>query len=172
MHHKQSQAPSRAELEQRLKHQQRQIKKLRAAQSQLRARVAELEKQLAEEGVEEKQQEKEQATREALRHLDDVDYLARSDLAQLVAGVCEQSPTGKDLKQALIQAIRSLRPEQPSYQVPADHYHDVLRLTYLEEKKGEEVANITEISRRQYYRDLKAAIRRVADLILTSQNEN
>lgn len=165
------QSPSRAKLKQMLEHQQQQIEKLHAAQVQLRARVAELEEHFAEEVAEQRLQEEEQAMRDALRHLDDVEYLGESKLAKLLASVRGQSPTGQNLKHALVQAIRSMKPGVPSYEIPDNRYHDILRLTYLEKKKAEEVASAVEISKRQYYRDLKAAIQRVADQLFSSEDD-
>lgn len=172
MGHEPSQVPSRAQLQQMLKHQQQQLEKLHVVQAQLRARVAELEERFADEAVEKRLQEEEQATRDALRHLDYVEYLAEGKLAEMMANVHGRSPTGQSLKNTLVRAIRSMKPEKLSYQAPESRHYDVLCLTYLKKKKAEEVAGAVEISERQYYRDLKAAIQRVTDQVLASGDED
>lgn len=113
------------------------------------------------------QQQREQATRDALRHLDDPDYLAWSFLAQLMARAHEVWPEGPDLQQALYRAIEALRPaENPAQPFQQSRRYNILRLTYLDRQRPAEVAQTLAISVRQYYRDLKVAIQAVAGQVL------
>ncbi len=97
--------------------------------------------------------QREQATREALRCLDDVAYLAQSALAELMAEAQGKQPEGHDIQQALRRAIEAVRPVagQPSRPRQQRHYA-VLCQTYLEKKRPPEVAVALSISERQYYR--------------------
>jgi len=109
----------------------------------------------------------EQATRDALRCLHDVAYLSRCSLADLMARMHGERPQGRDLQQALYRAIEATRPAAGHPQRPRQQRrYDVLRLTYLEEKRATEVAETLTISERQYYRDLKAAVEQVAGHVL------
>jgi len=177
---------SRAALINMILHQQSQIEELRTALARLKVRVAELEAQrehFARTGLQlpaadsqreeaaliEQQRAREQATRDALRHLDDVAYLAQSKLAEMVARVQGVRLDGPDLHQALYRAIEALKTvEDQPRQLKQQLGCDILRLTYVERKRGAEVAWTLAISERQYYRELKAAIRMVADRVLGS----
>jgi len=78
-----------------------------------------------------------------------------------------ERPQGRDLQQALYRAIEATRPAAGHPQRPRQQRrYDVLRLTYLEEKRATEVAETLTISERQYYRDLKAAVEQVAGHVL------
>lgn len=105
----------------------------------------------------------EQATRDALRHLADASYLERSSLAKLIAGHRGVSPKGSSLRQKLLDAIDEVQPGKGHPRRPRQQRrYDILRMAYLERKKVAETAQILAISERQYYRELKTAIRRVA----------
>ncbi len=109
----------------------------------------------------------ERATRDALRCLHDVAYLARCSLAELMARMHGERPQGRDLQQALLQAIEATRPRGSHPRRPRQQRrYDILRLTYLEKKRATEVTDTLGISERQYYRDLKAAIQQVAGHVL------
>lgn len=174
---------SKAELIEMVLHQRAQVQKLQTTFNELRGRLAEAEAQrdhlasiveslrprdeVAEHAVIEQRREREQATRDALRHLDDVDYLARSSLAELLARAHGIWPEGSHLQQELYRAIEAMRTiAGQSHQPQQQRRYDILRQTYLEKKKAVEVAKALTISERQYYRDLKAAIQTVADQIL------
>lgn len=175
MNPEQPRTPSNANLAQIVLRQQCQIEKLSETVVQLEARIAELEARLdrldlarhLSEAELRTEQEREQAVRDALRHLDDVAYLAESRLARLVAHLHGQPPSGHALRSALLHAIQKMEPPESRPLQSREHrcYH-LLRLRYLECKKVAEVAKALAISERQYYRDLKIAIHKVADLIL------
>ncbi len=175
---------SKAELIEMVLHQRAQMQKLQTTLTELENRLVEMEAQrdyfassmkslrpreeVAEHAVIEQRMEREQATRDALRHLDDVDYLARSSLAELLAKAHGVWPEGSHLQQELYRAIEAMRPVAGQSREPQQQRrYDILRQTYLEKKKAVEVANALTISERQYYRDLKAAIQTVADQILS-----
>jgi hypothetical protein len=178
---------SKAELIEMVLHQQAQIEKLRTTLTRLKARLAESEarrkylagivkatklreketQQLIKADVMEQQREWERATRDALRHLDDVAYLARSPLAELIARAQGTRPDSRTLQQTLYATIEAMRPVegQPLHPRQVLRY-DILRLTYLERKRAMEVAHALAISERQYYRELKAAVQRAAAHVL------
>lgn len=170
--------------------QQTQIEKLRTTLARLKARLTESEaqgehpagiveaaklqekeaQQPTEADVMEQQRRQERATRDALRHLDDVAYLARSPLAELIAEAQGARPDGRTLQQTLYKNIEAMRPVEGQSLHPRQLLrYDILRLTYLERKRAAEVAQALAISERQYYRELKAAIQRVADHVLAPQ---
>jgi len=113
---------------------------------------------------------REEATRQALRSLHSPERLARSRLALLMARVQGVQPTGQVLQSTLNQAIERLKPaaEQSKNAREWRHYQ-ILRLTYQERWRAANVAKRLAISERQYYRELKAAIRTVANLVLGSE---
>jgi len=105
----------------------------------------------------------EHATRRALRNLYDPGRLAGGDLACLLTAVSEHPVAGSELQVLLRDAISMLKPAQ-SIGVQTRHYccYDILALTYLEGRDVAEIMRRLSISRRQYYRDLKIAVRAVA----------
>jgi len=178
---------SKAELIELVLHQQAQIEKLRTTLTRLKARLADSEaqrehlagivetaelrekeaQQPAEAEVMEQQRKWERATRDALRHLDDVACLARSPLAELIARAHGARPDGQTLQQTLYATIGAMRPVEGQPLHPRQRLlYDILCLTYLERKRAAEVAQALAISERQYYRELKAAIQRAADHVL------
>jgi hypothetical protein len=176
---------SGAELMQIVLHQRTQIEALQTVLAKLEARVAELEArrgpsvgagsrppptvddQRGEAAMLALRREREQTTRDALRHLDDVAYLAKSRLASLSASVYGQWPDGHTLQSALARAIHAMKPAEVQSHRTREHrrYH-ILYLTYMERRKAAEIAQMLAMSERQYYRDLKAAIQTVADRVL------
>ncbi len=177
---------SKAELIEKALRQQAQIEKLRTTLTRLKARLVESEARreylagiVEAAGLREKeapqpteaevmgQRKREWVTRDALRHLDDVDYLARSPLAELIAEAQGARPDGRTLWQALHATIEAMGPVEGQPLHPRQlRRHDILRLTYLERKRAVEVAQTLAISQCQYYRELKAAIQAVADHVL------
>ena len=177
---------SKTELIEMVLHQQAQIEKLRTTLTRLKARLAEsevrrehlagiveaakLQEKEAEQATAakmEQQKKLERATRDALRHLDDVAYLTRSPLAELITKAQGARPDGRTLQQTLYATIGAMRPVegQPLHPRQLLRY-DILRLTYLARKRAAEVAQALAISERQYYRELKAAIQRAVDHVL------
>lgn len=167
---------SKAELIDIVLHQHVQIEELHATLSELEDELAgarqdhsveSLDPQEKGAGSVTPQQHQEEATRDALRHLHDAVYLAHSSLAEFMARLHGKQPQGSDVQQALHQAISAIEPASgQSHQPRRRRRYDVLRLTYLERKKAVEIAEALSISERQYYRDLKAAIRGVTNQIL------
>lgn len=105
----------------------------------------------------------EQATRAALRNLYDPGRLANSDLAALLTEVSGRALSGYELQALLRNAIDMLKPAQAlSQQARPYCCHDVLALTYIEGQSVAEIMSRLAISRRQYYRELKIAVRSVA----------
>ena len=158
-----------------LLHQQTQIYALLKALAKLEQRVSVLETQLQLNGwaaepstTRETWREIERVTRDALRHVDDVYYLSNCHLALMLSDLSDKPVSGAALQHALKQAIKSVKlAEQLGGDLRNWRYYDVLRLTYLEARKAEEIAAELSISERQYYRDLKLAIRAVADHVLS-----
>jgi hypothetical protein len=181
---------SKAELIEMVLHQQAQIEKLRTTLTRLKARLAESEvrrKYLAavvkaaklreKEGQQPieadvmGQRKREWATRDALRHLDDVAYLGRSPLAELIAKAQGARPDGRTLQQNLYETIEAMRPVEGQPLHPRQPLrYDILRLTYLERKRAAESALSLAVSERQYYRELKAAIQIVAEHVLETRS--
>ncbi len=126
-------------------------------------------KQLAEIFLTERQQKIDKAVRSALRQLDDVTYLEQSSLIELIAKVRQIQLDGRGLQQALYQAIERSKPvdDQPGWSRQQLRY-DILRLTYQEKMKPSLVAATLSISERQYYRELKTAIRTVIEYLVNS----
>jgi hypothetical protein len=170
--------------------QQTQIEKLRTTLTRLKARLAESEaqrehlagiveaaklreketRQPTEAEVMEQQRKRERATRDALRHLDDVAYLARSPLAELIAKAQGAWPDGRTLQQTLYGTIEAMRPVKGRPFHPRQLLrYDILCLTYLEGKRAAEITQALAISERQYYRELKAAIQIVAEHVLEAK---
>jgi len=167
--------------------QQAQIEKLQRILTRLKVRLAEsearrkhlagiveatkLREKLAQQPIEaevmERQMKRERATRDALRHLDDVAYLERSTLAKLIATTHGTQLDGHALQQLLCETIEAMKPVggRP-FQPRQMRRYNILCLTYLERKRAAEITRALAISERQYYRELKAAIQRVADHIL------
>jgi len=111
--------------------------------------------------------------REALRRLHDPDRLANCRLASLLARVWKRPLDGHALRLVLRQAIERLRPPgELSNQVREHRYYRLLRLTYEERRKVQEVAKELALSERQYYRELRVAIGMVADAVLRGRIEN
>lgn len=105
----------------------------------------------------------EQATRAALRDIYDPGRLANSELASLLVEVNGRALTGHELQALLRNTIDMLKPGQTLGQQSRSHCcYDVLALTYIEGQSVAEIMNRLAISRRQYYRELKIAVRAVA----------
>lgn len=178
---------SNAELIEMALRQQAQIEKLRTTLARLKARLVESEArrehlagiveaarlrqkeapQPTEADTMEQQRRRERATRDALRHLDDVAYLGRSPLAERIAKAQGTRPDGRALRRTLYATIEAMRPVKGQSLHPRQLLrHDILCLTYQERKKAAEIARALAISERQYYRELKAAIQTVAEHVL------
>lgn len=171
---------SKAELIERILSQQVQIEKLQVALTELSAQLLETEARRsrrtriakdvqAREDIDEHatlEQQWEQATRDALRHLDNTVYLAQSSLAGLIAKHEGVWPEGTDLQQELLAALEDMEPSEDQPQQPRQQQrYDILHMAYLEKKRVVDTAQALAISERQYYRELKAAIQRVANYI-------
>lgn len=120
-------------------------------------------KTLSQDFLVQQQKKIEKLTRQALRHLYDIPYLERSPLLLLIAKTRHIQLSGSDLQENLFQAIEAAKPtkDQPNaarWQVR----YDILRLSYKEKQKPDEVAETLSLSNRQYFRELKKAIRNVA----------
>ncbi len=110
----------------------------------------------------------ERATREALRHLDDVAFLRQSPLLAVAKIHHINLDGGIGLQQKLRAAIEAVgpgdsRPPQRRWQLR----RNILYWTYLDQKKVPEIIPNLPISERQYYRELKMAIRAVLEYILS-----
>lgn len=157
-------------------HQHTRIHDLVKALARLENRVSALETQLQLSGWAAEPsatrgtwREIERVTRDALRHIDDVYYLSDSHLAMMVSDLNGEPVSGALLQRALRQAIKAVKiGERLGDDSRNWRYYDVLRLTYLEDRKVQEIAKELSISERQYYRKLKLAVRAVADHVLSS----
>ncbi len=113
--------------------------------------------------------------RDALRHLWDDLYLGKLPLAEWLlaahpADAAEPTPgaRGEAIRAALVNAVETLKPQD-------NHEHDlgraartyrILRLTYIEEQAVEQILRNVNISRRQYFYDLKDSIEVLTDLLV------
>ena len=173
----QSHSLSSAELTQIVLHQQCLIEELSKTVARLESQVDQMKARLdrldsaghsLKIGVR-TELEREQAIRDALRHLDDVTYLARSRLARLMTRSHGQPFSGHALRDALLRAIQQIKPVdgERTLQSREERCYHLLRLRFLEHKRVAEVARALAISERQYYRELKAAIHKVADRLFS-----
>jgi len=111
----------------------------------------------------------ERATRRALRNLYDPARLADGDLACLFAEVSGYPMTGHELQALLRDAISMLEPAQTTDgQFHRTRCYNALISTYLEKDSVAEITRRLAISRRQYYRDLKVAVRSVAGYLFST----
>jgi len=105
----------------------------------------------------------EHATREALRNFYDPGRLANGDLAMLLADLDGRTLTSAELQALLRNAIGLLKPAEEISSLSHSYCcYDILTLTYLEGQSVPEIMSRLAISRRQYYRELKIAVRAVA----------
>ncbi len=112
--------------------------------------------------------ELEVATRRALRQLHNPALLITSDLAQIVYHLTGNSSSAQELQSMLRGGIRMLRPAQDTADLNHHFYFEILHLTYIEGRHADDIAAQLDLSRRQYYRELKTAIRALAEYLLTS----
>jgi hypothetical protein len=174
MDHEDQRAVLETAVQQHTKSQQRQIDELVTVVTELQARVCKLETLLAQVSRDgrsastgEEFRAQELAVRDALRHLNDVSYLAECRLAQMATRLCGNPLDGLKLRHALIQAIHKMEfAKNSNCNIRSSRHYDVLRLAYLDRQRPEEIAATLAIGERQYYRDLKAAIYQVVKLIL------
>lgn len=110
--------------------------------------------------------------RDSLKHLWDDLYLGRSELAEWVLSVKENvsqytvGARGETLREVLLREIESLRPSETRDQVRAARSYRILQLTYVEEHPVETITNELNISRRQYFYDLKESLECLADALV------
>jgi ribose transport system permease protein len=112
-------------------------------------------------------------TRDALRHLWDDIRLGRCPLAEWAFPGLDVAPEGGPaargvrLRQLLLDTIDKLNPEQtPTGPRNLDRRYDILYLTYVENFIVDEALKKLNISRRQYFYDLKDAIGALAHLLI------
>lgn len=151
-------------------HQHGLIETLSASIADLQARVARLEAQIPPHRFDtQATPDFEHPTRDALRHLNDVAKLADSELAHALIGLGWKPISGRILQSMLTSAIHALRPTAVSASLsPTPNYYEILHLTYQEGISANEAARCLAISKRQYYRELRAAILAVADQLINA----
>ncbi len=120
-----------------------------------------------------------QQTRDALRHLWADLYLGRSPLAAWALSshdvLMEYTPVkrGEALRQLLLATIEGLNsPNNETHDVSSQRGYSILKLTYVEEYVVDEIARKLNISRRQYFYDLKAALETLADALVRKHQAN
>jgi hypothetical protein len=112
--------------------------------------------------------------RDALRHLWDDLYLGKLPLAEwlLVTNDAAATPEptagarGEAIRNTLLAAIESLKPQENHDPARTTRTYRILRLTYLEEQAIEQILRALNISRRQYFYDLKDSIEVLTDLLV------
>jgi hypothetical protein len=114
--------------------------------------------------------------RDALRHLWDDLYLGRLPLAEwlLTANGASPEPTagarGEAVRNTLVAAIESLKPQENHDVARAPRTYRILRLTYVDEQAIEQILRTLNISRRQYFYDLKDSIEVLTDLLVRNHH--
>lgn len=104
------------------------------------------------------------ATRDALRHLDDILYLGNSTLAQCYTRIHNYTLEGYQLRQLILAAIAALN--SSSTQSRSRMHYKMVRMAYLENCGVDEITSTLPLSKRQYYRELNLAIQAIAHHIL------
>lgn len=110
--------------------------------------------------------------RDNLRHLWDDLYLGRSELAEWVLSVTGDvskytvGARGEALREVLLHEIESLRPSEMRDQAKSARGYRILQLTYAEEHPVESIISELNISRRQYFYDLKESLECVSDALV------
>jgi ribose/xylose/arabinose/galactoside ABC-type transport system permease subunit len=113
--------------------------------------------------------------RDSLRHLWDDLYLGRTVLAdwalpnqgldkEIAAGA-----RGESLRNLLLETMENLKPENhdPAH---ASRCYRILQLTYVQEQAVDQILRVLNISRRQYYYDLKDSIEVLADMLVRNHS--
>jgi ribose transport system permease protein len=116
--------------------------------------------------------------RDALRHLWDDLYLGKLPLAEwLLAtgdGAGATEPTagarGEAIRNALLAGIESLKPQENHDPARTPRTYRILRLTYVDEQAIEQILRTLNISRRQYFYDLKDSIEVLTDLLVRNHH--
>ncbi len=106
--------------------------------------------------------------RAALAHLNDVAYLQTHPLVWLVGSKASANATGSGvaLKQELIEAIASLRPDARTAGLsPARRRHQILEMRYVEGANASGIQAKLAISKSEYYREHQEALQAVAALL-------
>ncbi len=112
--------------------------------------------------------------RDALRHLWDDLYLGKLPLAEWLlaapdAGLAAE-PTagarGEAVRATLLAGIEGLKPAENHDPARTPRTYRILRLTYVEEQAIEQILRTLNISRRQYFYDLKDSIEVLTDLLV------
>jgi ribose/xylose/arabinose/galactoside ABC-type transport system permease subunit len=110
--------------------------------------------------------------RDNLRHLWDDLYLGRSQLTDWLLSTAETETShtmgarGEALREVLLKGIETLHPVESRDQTRASRGYRILQLTYLEEHGVESIIKELNISRRQYFYDLKETLDILADTIV------
>ncbi len=111
--------------------------------------------------------------RDALRHLWDEVYLGQCALADwAMRGISPEggpAARGAHLRRILMEAIANLKPEKHASPRPARRY-DVIHLSYVEGHSVDEVIKELNVSRRQYFYDLKDALDALANVLVTTRH--
>lgn len=114
-------------------------------------------------------------TRDALRHLWDEVYLGQCPLAEWAArgmGITSEAgpaARGALLRRILLDAITNLKPEKRDTGRPERRY-DVIHLSYVEGHSVDQVMKELNISRRQYFYDMKHSLDALANLLVTARH--
>jgi ribose/xylose/arabinose/galactoside ABC-type transport system permease subunit len=110
--------------------------------------------------------------RDNLRHLWDDLYLGRSQLTDWLLSTADTETShtmgarGEALREVLLKGIETLHPVESRDQTRASRGYRILQLTYLEEHGVESIIKELNISRRQYFYDLKETLDILADTIV------
>ena len=114
-------------------------------------------------------------TREALRHLWDDSYLGQCSLAEWAFAGIESPPEGGPaargvkLRQFLVDAMNNLNGEKQS-STRTSRRHEVLVLNYVQCQTADQVVKTLNVSRRQYFYDLKDAVDALAQKLVTARH--
>jgi ribose transport system permease protein len=117
-------------------------------------------------------------TRDALRHMWDDHYLGRCELGEWAilsgGGAADPAPPnrGEELRHILLTAIDGLQPPAPDSRdfSRLKRGHQILQMTYAEERPVDAIARELHMSRRQYFYDLKGAIETLVDNLVRNHH--
>ncbi len=107
-------------------------------------------------------------TRQALRRINDIGWLGQCPLLAILKEKYRKDWDGIYLQQFLTQAIAVVKPVNRRSNRQRQLRYDILRMTYLNNKRPPAIIKKLAISERQYYRELKAAIEIVGEHLLGS----
>ncbi len=109
-----------------------------------------------------------QRVRECLRNLEDDVYLNHCPLIDWLQ-LREYGGRGQVVRQILLDALEHTLPDSGSSNARAARRYQILQQTYVHQVPVETICQTLNVSRRQYFYDLKGAIDAVVDFLVTQR---